>query len=501
MLTIKNIYKLQTNYGVSEGKTLQAEVTIEEYIDQCRIYITNNLPEEYTKGTMSAEKKKSVDQTLISQFVDKHKVLVEGYITAEGILDTELLLEDVVDAVSGAGILREALEDPEVDEIQINDKNTIFVQKGGVLVPYVDSKGRVMRFTSNDEIHIILNKLIDDGTGNQPQFTPGNPILNAKTAKEQYRVSAVHFDANTRDKPPYDFDITTVVIRKFKEVKLTVDDIIESQAITPKMGRLLTLLGQAELKLFCVGPTGSGKTTLLNIIASTIPLNKRIILVQNPAEITFKDRDEYGRNKRNVVHWEVITAAKLDALTSNTLRFTPEIIIVGEAREKEEFFQIFRAAKTGHKILGTYHAENTRDAIERFASEYSSNGGSTNSEALRSVAKTIDIIITQFKFPDGRRRVMSIAEVEGVDREDNVKYNTLFEFKLTGEVETNEYGLADVKGKFVQVGTLSEHTKDALFKAGITAKTIAEFCDKDNLCAYSPEDIEYVLKKKIPVVA
>lgn len=473
MLGIRDVYKLQSDYSVADGRHRDAETSFGDYVAQCRSFITANLPSDFHNGTWDGEKKTQVMLTLTSQFVDHHNVKVRGYVSKEGVLDSDLLLQDLIDAVTGVSILKDALEDIEVDEIQINDKDTIFVSKRGVLVPYTDKRGRVMQFTNNEEIHIVLNKLIDDSTGNMPQFTDGNPILNAKTAKHQYRVNAVHHVANTMAKPPNAFPITSVVIRKFKEVKLTIEDLVENEAVTAKMGRLLTLFGRAELKLFCVGPTGSGKTTLLNIIAGTIPLNKRIILVQNPTEISFMERDEYGRNIRNVVHWEVMDKVALSDLVTNTLRATPEIIIVGEAREASEFKEILRVMRTGHKVLGTFHAEDADDAMERFADEAGVD--------IRKVTSTVDIIISQLRFPDGRRRVMEISEVEGVTEDGKAKIRKLFEFKLSGEVELNEYGLEDVKGHFVQVGVLSEKVKNAFYKAGISHKTIAEFCDMEDI--------------------
>jgi pilus assembly protein CpaF len=476
MLSVKDVYKLQSDYSVADGSFKEAEINFEEYIAQCRTFISANLPEEYITGGWDADKKQNFMLNLASQFVDAHKVKVRNYVSAEGIIDSELLLEDVVDSVSGASILKEALEDPEVDEIQINDKNTIFVAKRGVLVPYVDMRGRIMQFVNNEEIHILLNKLIDDGTGSIPQFTEGLPILSAKTAKNQYRVNAVHHVANTMDKPPYNFPITSVVIRKFKEVKLTIADLVENYAVTDKMGRLLEILGKAELKLFCVGPTGSGKTTLLNIVAGTIAPDKRIILVQNPTEISFLERDAHGRNLRNVVHWEVVNALSMDKLISNTLRATPEIIIIGEAREAEEFFQILRAMRTGHKVLGTFHAEDAEDGVGRFATELSSIGGASYMESLRLVADTVDIIISQFRFPDGRRRVMEIAEINGIDPETGkVLVNKLFEFQLSGETRENENGLTEVLGEFKQVGVLSSRIQKTFYKAGVSKDTIAEF--------------------------
>lgn len=484
MLTLKEVFQIQSDYNVSDGSFSEAEISFADYMKQCRLYLTSNIPDAYSTGEWDSDKKQTYLLNLAAQFIEKHPVRVSGYITPDNLVDTTLLFEDVSNSVVGAGVLKDALEDQEVDEIQINDYKTIFVSKGGVLRYYVDNRGRAVQFVSDQEVIITLNRLIDDGTGSIPQFTDGNPLLNAKTAKHQYRVNAVHFSANTMDKPPFNTPITTVVIRKFKEVKLTIEDLVKFGAVTPKMGRLIKLLGKAELKLFCVGPTGSGKTTLLNIIANTIPYDKRIILIQNPTEISFFERDEQGRNIRNVVHHEVQDAsdddqsrATMPNLVSNSMRETPEIIIIGEARRPKEFGQIQRAMQTGHKVLGTYHSMDELDAVGRFATELSSDTGASYIEAVRLVSGTIDVIISQFKFPDGRRRVMGISEVLGVDNEGSPKLNQLFRFELSGETRINDSGLVEVLGSFKQVGTLSEKIKMAFFKSGVSSSQIAEFLE------------------------
>ena len=488
MIDLKTIYRIQSEYGVADESFKDSEIFYEDYLAQCRMFISANLPEEYTKGNWDSEKKLDTLINLTSLFVDKHKVAVKGYVTSEGIIDTELLLNDLCDSVTGEAIVKEALADPDVDEIQINDKNTLFVLRSGIPEYYTDSKGRVMQFTSNEEIHTLLNKLIDDGTGNVPQFTDGKPLLNAKTAKHQYRINAVHNVANTMDKPPNNFPITTVVIRKFKESSLSIDDLVRGGACTEKMGRLLMLLGRAELKLFCVGPTGSGKTTLLRIIASTVPLEKRMILIQNPTEISFFERDAYGRNLRNVVHWEVVqntddvessSTATMENLISNSLRATPEVILIGEAREPGEFAQIQRAMRTGHKTLGTFHAEDAKDAIGRFASEIS--GGNNYLESVRMVADCIDIIISQFKFENGERKVMEISEILGTDDRGEPIVHTLFKYHFTGKMVKDERGKIKVLGEFKQENVMSEKLRNSLYKVGIPYETIAEFCNEADI--------------------
>ena len=473
MINLQGVYKIQAEYNVADGNFRNSEVSFEEYLSQCRVYLSSNLPEGYTKGNLDAKAKQSVLETLASEFVDKHRIKVKGYTSKEGIVNAELLLTDVRDAITGVAVIREALDDPDVEEIQINDLKTVFIVRNGENIPFVDKNGRVMQFESNDDILILINKLIDDGTGNIPQFTDGRPLLNAKTAKHQYRVNAVHPVANTICKSPFNFPVTNITLRKFKEVHLTVNDLIVGRSVNEKMARFLRLLGRAEAKLFCVGPTGSGKTTLLRIIASEIPLNKRILLIQNPTEISFYERDEYGRLIRNVVHHEVFEgtgdskyAASMSNLISNALRETPSVIIPGEARDPEEFVQILRALKTGHRVLSTFHATDADDALDRFADE--------TGKLPKDIAKHIDIVISQFKFDCGDRRVMEISEIAGIDNSGKPIINTLFEFQYTGEVEIIN-GKKKMKGEFKQVGRISKRLEKIFYKSEITKSEIEEF--------------------------
>lgn len=480
MLSVHDIYKLQSLHSISESFGEDEGKDFKDYLNECRQFLTNNMHRVASKDGNTSENLKNVIK-LIQEYVDKHNVKVKGYFIDGGVLDKDLLLNDLIDAVTGVGILKEAFEDEEVDEIQINDHKSIFVSRRGVLEPYIDSKGRELTFNSDEEIAMVISRIIDDGTGNLPQFTDGHPILNAKTAKEHYRINAVHNSANARDKLPNNFPMTSVVIRKFKEVKLELEDLIKGGSITPEMAEFIKILGRSGLKSFCVGPTGSGKTTLLNIIASNLPLGKRIILIQNPTEISLFERDALGKNRRNVVHWEVkdsgdttedIEKATMPNLISNTLRATPEIMIVGEARTPGEFEQIMRVMKTGHPVLGTYHAEDSKDAVERFAEEL--DGGSIQS--LRKVTKSIDFIISQHRFPDGTRRVMEISEIVGLDEKGEPVINTIFKFEMTGKYIINERnGLPSPEGKHRMVNGISDRLKEKFFKYGISIDELAPF--------------------------
>lgn len=480
MLTTSRIYQLQSDYLVEEkGVTsLEEYVPLSEYVAECREYIQLKKTRDYEK--LSAQQKDEFLRKNIQQFVTDHPMKVKGYVNEKGMIDASKLIEDLNDHVTGYAILKPALYDVDIDEIQLNDHLTVFVVEKGVEKPYTDENGNPYQFESVDEVETVINRLIDGGHGNAPQFTEGHPLLNAKTHEHQYRINAVHHSVNARGVEPYSFPVIGFTLRKFKEVKLTIHDIVKAGACTEAMGRLLMLFGRAEVKLFCVGPTASGKTTLLNSIAFNIPTNRRIILVQNPTEISFFQRDEYGRTTRNVLHWEVTSKASMSELTSNTLRASPIVIIVGEARDREEFLEILRVVRTGHRVLGTFHAESAEDALMRIAEE--TNTGSVT-EALKRAASAIDIIVTQYKFSDGTRRIRSICEIGGVDSEGNISINTLFEFQMTGEVIDKGNGMKEVVGEFKQTGYFSKSLIDKFYLAAISKEEIAEFIDPNTLSA------------------
>lgn len=487
MLTMEKIYNLQQkhNLKIDTGNKEKSYISLADYYKELKRALSNRKQKNFADAT--PEERQAATDRDIELFVEQHKQKIQGYVNDLGEMDYAKLLKDCKNYIYGAGILAEALDNPDVDEIQINDMNTIFVIINGKAVPYVDNTGKPYRFNSDDEIIETVNKLIDDGTGNATQLNEGSPLLNAKTAKHQYRVSATHAIANARGLAPYNFPVTTVTIRKFKKVKLTLDNLVNFKTLTQDMAELTMLIGRTSSNLCFVGITGSGKTTLMNIVAQAIPTDKRIICTQNPTEITFPERDEYGRNKRNVTHWEASDSADAKMTTSNTvrnlinhnLRNTPDVSLIGEARSDEEFEEIIRMQKTGQQTLMTCHAAGYKGAVPRIA------GAITKGDDLRAtkdVAEHIGIVYAQHRYPDGSRRVTAICEVLGVDERGEPKYNLLYEYvedESTEEQVIDEYGNThtEVKlhGHFVQRNPISDNLHKAFKASGVLPREYAKF--------------------------
>lgn len=485
MLDLKYLFETQQKYSTGDLLSSTDVCTYEDYLERCKREVSDRTPFDYYSWTREVQLG-FIDETIVN-FVKHNTRAVTGYINDDGTINTSKLIEDLRRDISDYGILRNALEDPEVQEIQINDYKTIWVVKSGRIYPYVNEHGRPYQFVSNTELLNTLNRIIYNPKTTPPRLTVTNPLLNTRTANKGYRISAVDYSAITPDQTPgFDFPCTSITIRKYAPSRLTFDDFEAFGTLTPEMSRFLRLLGKADIRLACLGPTSSGKTTLLNAIVWEVDPSLRLILIQNPTEIMIYERDKTtGANLRNAIHWEAQdvpperakdpTSPTMANMMAHTLRNTPDIIIPGEVRTPEEFYQMHRALKTGHRVMSTWHAMDGADGIERAATELATLGGSI-SDYRQSMAKSFDIFVSQKKLGDGSRKVMSIEESTGRVVDGKAETKVLFRYVLTGETDYDETGeIKKIHGYFEQVNPISEKLIQSFYATGITKKEIEEF--------------------------
>lgn len=489
MLSADKIYRDQSKYGFNQSLKDTETVSYEDYLSGCRRNFSDMTPREYYDW----DKKKQDDFTdqLIVNYVKMNPKNVDGYVDENGELRQVELLDRLRIDIVDAGVLRLALEDDTVQEIQINDFKTIYVVRGGRSELFVDDNGKPYQFVSDEELHSVIDRLIYSPSNTAPRMTKTNPLLNARTAKKGYRLSAVDSSTITRDsKVGNDFPVTTITIRKYAPSMLTFDDFERFGTMTPEMSDFLRLVGKADTRLVCVGPTSSGKTTLLNAIAWEVDPELRLLLIQNPTEIMLYDRSpETGANMRNTLHWEaqdIGTDTSDDPSTptmanmiAHVLRNTPDVVIPGEVRTAAEFAQVDRVLKTGHRVLTTLHAYDGADAIARMSTELATKGGSINDYAS-SLANSIDLVVSCRKLGDGSRHVMAIEELTGeIDEKGRAITSVLFRFRLTGETEKDpETGkLVKIHGYYEQVNAISESLQDKFFSTGISKEEIAPYVE------------------------
>ena len=307
------------------------------------------------------------------------------------------LSDRVIAETVGLGPLEELLLDPQISEIMVNRHDQIFVERQGIC-ERVD-----LRFTSEDSVRAVIDRIVSP-LGRR--VDDASPMVDARLP-DGSRVNAVI--------RPLAIHGPCVTIRRFGKALLGPKDLIGWGSVTQNMLELLQLAVVNRFNIVVSGGTGSGKTTLLNLLSGWIPEHERIITIEDAAELRL--------NHENLVSLEVRQSnaegqgqVAIRDLLRNSLRMRPDRIIVGECRGGEAL-DMLQAMNTGHEgSLTTIHANTPRDALGRLEVMVLMAGFELPLTAIREqIASAVDLIVQQQRCVDGRRRVVSISEVTGIE--------------------------------------------------------------------------------------
>jgi len=198
-----------------------------------------------------------------------------------------------------------------------------------------------------------------------------------------------------------------------------------------------------RLSIVVSGGTGSGKTTTLNALSAFIPDTERIVTIEDPTELQLQQGHVVTLEARPASLEGRGEVTQRD-LVRNALRMRPDRIIVGEVRGAEAF-DMLQAMNTGHEgSLGTVHANTPRDALARVENMVMMAGFELPVKAIREqMQSAFHIIIQIARFPDGTRKVVSVAEVSGMEGQ-VVTMQDLFRFEQTG-VDTDGRILGELR--------------------------------------------------------
>ena len=342
--------------------------------------------------------------------------------------EKDRLTREVMDEIFGLGPLEEILRDPTISDILINGADKIYIERHGKL-EQIDASFR-------DDAHLLqVIQRIAARTGRR--IDESSPMLDARLA-DGSRVNAII--------PPLALDGPTVSIRRFGTVPIDIQKLIELESIAPEMADFLEACVAARINILISGGTGSGKTTMLNALSKWIPGDERTITIEDAAELQLQ--------RKHVVRLETRTANIEDKgqvtqrdLLRNALRMRPDRIIIGEVRGAEAL-DMLQAMNTGHEgSMTTVHANNPRDALSRVENMVSMAGLNYPVRAIRQqISSALNVLVHLNRLTGGRRKVMSIAEITGMES-DVVLLQNIFQFKQEG---IDKGGFA--KGHFVACG-------------------------------------------------
>jgi pilus assembly protein CpaF len=295
--------------------------------------------------------------------------------------------------------LRALLLDTSISDLMINGTTGIYADRGGI-VEHIALEAPYSNERLQAAIERVARILGQD-------LTTQNPILNTRLP-DGSRVAVVG--------APSSINGPTLTVRKFNRW-FTSDELIASGSLPERVrDTVVGLIGERKNGIIS-GGTGSGKTTLMKALLDHVPLQERLIVIEQPAELKIAHP--------NAVRWEAVdaipgqVAVTPSQLLAAALRHRPDRIIMGEIRD-ECGYDLLQAMNTGHGgTLSTIHAKSAWDALNRLSDLALSARPNLNHSFIRSeTAEAIDFVLYCERDHAGRRRVRELITVNGYTHAD-----------------------------------------------------------------------------------
>lgn len=343
----------------------------------------------------------------------------EHYMTLEMRSD---ISRELFYSVRKLDVLQDLIDDRQVTEIMVNGPDCIFVERAGKLT-------RAKRkFSSPEKLDDVIQQIV--GKVNRV-VNESSPIVDARLP-DGSRVNVVT--------APVALEGPILTIRRFPEVPITMDKLISYGSITGEAAAFLETIVRAQYSIIIGGGTSSGKTTFLNALSNYIPKTERIITIEDNAELQIQGVENLVRMEAKQANMEGNAEITIRDLIKSSLRMRPDRIIVGEVRGGEAV-DMLQAFNTGHDgSLCTIHANSTYDMLSRLETMVLMAFPLPLPAIRRQIASGVDILIHLGRMHDHSRRVLEIAEVDGMDGED-IRIHSLFSwsderavFEKTGEL-------------------------------------------------------------------
>ena len=339
--------------------------------------------------------------------------------------EREKLGKELFYAIRKLDILQELLEDEEITEIMINGPDRIFLEKGGKLIFWEN------RFSSREKLEDVIQQITAKCNR---VVNEASPIVDARL-EDGSRVNVVL--------APVALNGPIVTIRRFPKEPMNMEKLIRTGSLPREAAQWLELLVKAGYNILISGGTGSGKTTFLNALSEFIPKEDRIITIEDSAELQIQNAPNLVRLETRNANAEGCREITIRDLIRTSLRMRPTRLIVGEVRGGEAL-DLLQCLNTGHDgSLSTGHANSAKDMLSRLETMVLMGMDLPISAIRRQIASGIDIIVQLGRLRDRTRKVLEIAEVTGMEKEE-IKLETLCRFE-----ETSERTDKEVKGRLV----------------------------------------------------
>ncbi|WP_317367359.1 CpaF/VirB11 family protein [uncultured Tyzzerella sp.] len=426
-------------------------VDYDKVLEMATDYLTQNFSDTIL-NLFDIDNKEEVKKQI---FVNIKKYLQDNSLAVENISTDELIEKIYTDSFE-FGFLNKYIFDENVEEINGNSWDCIYVNYSDGRIVKLDEK-----FQDEEQTLSVIRRILSISRN---RVNDAEPIALGEIGKNR-RITVII-------PPIVDEEVgVTFSLRNVNSNSVSKTTFLEKGTATQEMLDFLELVLRYGTSICIAGGTGSGKTTLTNWLLSTIPNNKRIYTIESGSrELDLIKRDENGNIINNVISTETKEnknkefCVDQDKLLAIALRYHPDIICVGEMRDKEAY-TAQEASRTGHNVITTVHAESAEDTYDRILSLCLKADANINDERLfEYIIRAFPIVIFAKQLEDKSRKIMEIME-SYIDDDKKVRFNPIFNF----EVEETKLidGKTVIVGNHKKVGGISEKLAKRLMNNGM----------------------------------
>ena len=324
-------------------------------------------------------------------------------------------------AIYGAGELQELLEDPLVENININGFDEVWVSYAGEEWP---RRWRPVA-ASNEHLISIVSNLGSYAGANARPFSTASPELDLRLA-DGSRLSAIMVATEApsisirRNRYPQMFLRPDIAQGATEDSKELLPDLVSLGTLTPEVADFLVAAVRARCNIVVGGATDAGKTTLLRALINCIDPRERLVTVERAFELGIK---RHPRLHCNVVEMEEVLpdaegkgGISIAKLVLRTKRQDPGRVIVGEVLGPEVVEMLSAMAQGNDGSLSTIHARDAEEVFNRISTYAQQFEHLTAPVSHALMAGSIDFVIFVEKNPllGGRRCVTQVLEVSGM---------------------------------------------------------------------------------------
>jgi pilus assembly protein CpaF len=388
--------------------------TDHDLVRQLRVAVAERLNEQRRRDqvngypAMSVEDEREFARSLIVQVLEDHaRTEIAAGRTPPGSEDEASLASAVHSALFGVGRLQPLIDDPEVENIDINGCDNVFVQYGDgreVVHPPVAE--------SDEELVDLIQVLAAHAGLSSRPFDAANPQLDLRLP-DGSRLSAV---MGVCARP-------SVSVRKARMGKVFLTDLVGNGTMSQDIAAFLRAAVTARKNIMIAGATNSGKTTILRALANEIPPGERLITVERALELGLGEFPELHPNvvafEERLPNSEGQGGVDMADLVRRSLRMNPSRVIVGEVLGDEIVTMLNAMSQGNDGSLSTIHANSSIEVFNRIGTYAIQSGERLPLEATHMlIAGALDFVVFMRRHQDADgvvRVVESIREVTGVD--------------------------------------------------------------------------------------